>query len=98
MRRRCKAPVQIGEVLSAVLEQAGVAQAVREQEVLAKWPEIVGSAVADHARPKSLSGGVLFLTVENGAWRSQLFALKKEIIRKINDFAGKRIVKNIFFQ
>ncbi len=95
--RSSREPVALSEVLDQVLKSAGLFYAVKEQLVLRHWREIAGEAVAGHAEPVKIEGGVLYLRADSGAWRSQLHFLKNELIRKINAFAEKRVVKNILF-
>jgi predicted nucleic acid-binding Zn ribbon protein len=96
-KRKCKTPVRVGDVLSAFLKTAGLEKIVKAQNVLLQWKDIAGEAIAKHAAPKELKDGVLFLKVENAAWRSQLFALKDDLIRKINAHAEKKIVNKIHY-
>lgn len=97
-RRACEAPVRLGDALQDFLKQSGLDRVIREQDVILQWPEIAGEAVAKHAIPIEFRGGVLFLTVDNATWRSQLHFLKEEMMEKINAFAQRKIVKNIMFQ
>jgi predicted nucleic acid-binding Zn ribbon protein len=96
-KRKCKEPVPVKDVLTALLRSAGLERAVRNQGVLLHWKDIVGEKVAAHAEPREIKDSVLFLKVENAAWRSQLFALTGDIQKKVNAYAGKNIVKKIYF-
>jgi predicted nucleic acid-binding Zn ribbon protein len=96
-KRKCKTPVSVGDVLTAFLKSAGLEKVVKAQSVLQKWKDIVGEGIAKHTEPREIKDGVLFLKVENAAWRSQLFALKDDLVRKINAFAEKKIVNKIHY-
>jgi predicted nucleic acid-binding Zn ribbon protein len=49
-----------------------------------QWPEIVGAAVAGHARPLSVRQGVLFVAVSNPAWAQTLTFERSRLVAKIN--------------
>jgi predicted nucleic acid-binding Zn ribbon protein len=96
-KRKCKTPVPLGDVLSAVLRSAGLETAYKTHSVLLQWKEIAGEGIAKHAEAKEIKDGVLFLKVENAVWRSQLFALRGDLLQKINAYAGKKIVSKIHY-
>ena len=96
-RGRNAMPAPLSEVLDQVLKTAGVHAAVKERLVLAQWVKIAGDAFASHAEAVKIENGVLFLRAENSAWRSQLHFFKGDLIKNINRFAEKKIVKNVCF-
>lgn len=61
-------------------------------KLLARWEAIVGTAVAAHARPVSLVGGLLTINVDQPGWATQLRYLEAELCRKcdeaLNDCSG----------
>jgi len=96
-RRKCKQPLPLSGVLQEVLKTSGLEKKVREFAALSEWAGIVGARVAEQATPLDIKGGILFLQVKNAAWRSQLAFFKDDIIQKVNEKAGKKIVRTIFF-
>jgi len=62
------------------------------------WENCVGKAIAAHTSPSFISDKRLFIDVDSPAWATQLNFLQQDIIKKINSFFGKSIVKEIFFQ
>jgi len=97
-KRSCDRPAILGDILTSILKRNGLEKGFKGAKVVAHWTEIVGEGMAEHTRPAAIEGGILYLEVDSAAWRTQLFAMKKEIIRKVNDFAGKGFIKNIFFK
>lgn len=96
-RRRCKAPVPIREILGDVLKGAGYEKAVRQIEVMGRWKDIMGEPLARNATPVDIRDGILFLRASSAAWRTQLHAMKGEIVKKINASAKKRIIHTVHF-
>lgn len=68
----------------------------RRQLVLAHWPEIVSTAVSNHAAPHNFSFDTLFISAEP-VWANQLEYLKRELIDKINAYTCGETVKDIRF-
>jgi predicted nucleic acid-binding Zn ribbon protein len=53
--------------------------------VFARWADLVGDAVADHARPLSLRYGVLTIAVDQPAWATQLRLLSGDLLGRLAD-------------
>ena len=49
------------------------------------------------AEAKRFDGRTLFIRVENSVWRSELNINKETMIKKINKYINKEIIKNIKF-
>lgn len=96
-KRRCDVPVPVSEVLQSILKGAGLEKTVQEYGVIEHWKEIAGEKVAQHAEPMEIKDGVLFLKVDSAAWRTQLFALKSNLINKVNAHTGTKTVHSIYF-
>jgi hypothetical protein len=50
------------------------------------------------AAPVKIEKKVLFIKVQNAAWRSELKFNQKTLIEKINNFYGEEIIKSMKFQ
>jgi len=86
-------------ILSPALKRRGFAHA----EVLQRWPEIAGSALAANSRPERLwwpkseeegDGATLHLLVASG-WALEVQHLEPMIIERVNRFFGWRAVTRL---
>jgi hypothetical protein len=68
-----------------------------EARALARWPEIVGSQLADRTRPLQVAGRRLFVVCHGSPLRQELVFLKREIQRRFNEHAGPGRVREIVF-
>jgi predicted nucleic acid-binding Zn ribbon protein len=75
--------------LAGELRRLGGPDPVLVTAVFAHWEQLVGPAVADHARPVSLSHGVLVVAVDQPAWATQVRFLATEILARIADATGR---------
>ncbi|MDQ6781930.1 MAG: DUF721 domain-containing protein [Actinomycetota bacterium] len=57
--------------------------------VFAHWGQLVGPALADHARPVSLRDGVLIVAVDQPAWATQVRFLATQILERIVEETGR---------
>ena len=98
-RKRHKGhPQAIGEALGKLTKSLGIEKAVDEYVAVASWPQIVGERIAGISKAQRIENGVLFVAVSTAPWRTELAMQRHQIIRKINEEAGKEIVKEIRFR
>lgn len=78
-------PTRVGELLEAFLEEKGVNRQVRRMEVLDRWSEVVGEAIAEVTRARSVSAATLFVEVRSSAWMMELDLMKERILARLNE-------------
>jgi hypothetical protein len=86
------APVPIGEAIAAVGEELGVGDPRTVGRLERAWPELVGPAIAEHARIRSLRRGVLTIAVDAAPWATQLRYLESEIVERAATLLGSATV------
>jgi hypothetical protein len=69
-----------------------------EAIVCAAWAGAVGRKIAAHARATKLVRSHLIVEVEDAIWRRQLFVLREQIRRKIDESVGAGVVEDIEFR
>ena len=57
--------------------------------VFSRWAELVGPAVARHARPLRLEGGTLVVAVDEPPWATQLRVLSPGILSRLTAETGE---------
>jgi hypothetical protein len=87
----------IGEILFAALKRRGMAAKLEENAVLKLWPEAVGRQIVLQTQPDCLKDGTLFVKTTAPVWVQQLHFMKEDIRQRLNNLAGKEIVKDIHF-
>src|SRR5437879_13767697 len=63
--------------------------------LFARWADIVGPQLAAHARPLSLSSGVLVVAVTEPGWATQLTYLESELLGRFRDALGDGVVERV---
>jgi len=63
--------------------------------VSARWSELVGVTVADHAQPCGLRDGVLVIGVREPGWATQLRFLGPEIVDRCDATLGPNVVERV---
>src|SRR4030066_1683614 len=87
----------ISEILLSLLKKRGMASKIEENALIRLWPKAVGPQIILHTKADAVRNGILFVKTISSVWVQQLHFMKEEIRQKINQFAGKNIVKDIRF-
>jgi predicted nucleic acid-binding Zn ribbon protein len=88
-------PRPVGESLGRVTAGLGMPPPPALGALFGRWDEVVGPAVAAHARPRSLRGGTLVVVADDPAWAAQLRWLEAELLRRIEAVAGPGVCHRV---
>ena len=88
---------KIRDSILGFLKAAGLRDRFDENLSIAYWDTTVGKEIAAQTEPRKVVDGIMFVKVDNDAWRQELAFFKHEIIQKLNDKIGKSAIKEIKF-
>ena len=87
--RRRGNPTAVGEVLESYLARVGLAERLRQAQVVREWPALVGPQIAAVTQPESVApDGTLFVRVATSAWMNELQLMAPQILARINAGRG----------
>jgi len=94
-RRRSK-PTAVGEVLEGYLARAGLAQRLKQAQVVPEWPRLVGPQIAAVTSPESVTpDGTLFVRVATSGWMNELQLMTPQIMARVNAGRGPGRIRTI---
>jgi predicted nucleic acid-binding Zn ribbon protein len=88
-------PQPFGRLVSRVALDRGWSPRLTDATVLGRWPQLVGSDIADHCIPLSLRDGELVLQAESTAWATQLRTLQRQLLGRLAGAVGRDVVRRI---
>jgi predicted nucleic acid-binding Zn ribbon protein len=88
-------PTAIGAILGKALPELGWIGPLATARLLGQWDTVVGSDIAAHCQPVSLTDGDLKVTAESTAWATQLRLMAPRILAKITAELPPGMVKKI---
>lgn len=97
--KKKRRPRKLGDVMSDVLKQSGLADRVAQATVIPDWPSIVGPQIARVTEPLSVTPqGTLFVAVTTNAWMTELSLLEPDLLRRLNQRTGRLSIRKIRWQ
>ncbi|MFB5945283.1 DUF721 domain-containing protein [Albibacterium profundi] len=85
------------EAIDQMLEVYRLRQKFDETSIVAAWPELMGTAIANRTTRLYISNKKLFVGLESSVIKNELMMMKTQIMKKLNDQAGKEIITSIVF-
>ena len=97
--KKKRRPRQLGDVMSDLLKQAGIAERIAQAAVIPEWPRLVGPQIARVTEPLSITPqGTLFVAVTTNAWMTELSLMEPELLRRLNERTGNLQIRKIRWQ
>jgi len=87
----------IGSILLKSLDNTRLGRKILEAGFFLNYEKIVGEQIAAVSRPSSIKNQVLFIGVESPVWSQQLHFFKNDILEKINNYFGRKLINDIKF-
>jgi len=87
----------VGSLLQGVLADLGVDEKLQQCRALLAWEEVAGERLAAQAQAVGIHRGRLQLVVSSGVWRTHLSFSKQQLLDRINQRLGERVVKDLVF-
>ena len=85
------------EFIHSILEQAGAAEGVQEDQLRSVWKQLAGDFIAAYTDPVSIKHRELVLRVSQPALRFQLERMKPELLARIHNHFGNDTIRSIRF-
>ncbi|MEY3677865.1 MAG: hypothetical protein RI924_6 [Bacteroidota bacterium] len=85
----------IKEALEQLLQVYKLRRKYDETSLIAAWPELMGTAIANRTKEIYIRDKKLFLRIESSVIKSELLMMRSQILEKMNDKAGANVVEEL---
>ena len=68
-----------------------------ETALIAAWPDLMGRAVANRTSQLYIRERKLFIRVESSVLKNELLMIRSEIVKRMNEKAGSKVLDEIVF-
>lgn len=97
-KKRIKDEQGIEAVINRLLKINNWDDKMIEMEIINSWGEIMGKGVAHRTDSIRFKNDIMYLKLNSSVIRDELQQAKNVIIDKVNQKAGKTLVKDIWFE
>jgi len=85
------------EIMDRLFKVYKLDDKLKEVDLIAAWPELMGPAVAHRTVKLFLKDSVLHVQIDSSVAREELAKGKQIIIDRLNSYAGKKIISDLWF-
>jgi predicted nucleic acid-binding Zn ribbon protein len=85
------------EAIEQMMQVYKIKKRFDETAVIAHWPQLVGTPVANRTKELFIHDKKLFLRIESSVIKNELMLMRSQIIGKINEEAKTVLVEEIIF-
>ncbi|WP_421944922.1 DUF721 domain-containing protein [Pedobacter sp.] len=89
--------VTLKDAISKMLDVYRIRRKFDETSIVAIWPEIMGTAIANRTKQIYIHDKKLFIRIESSVIKNELVLVRAGIIQKLNDHAGSVVINEIIF-
>jgi predicted nucleic acid-binding Zn ribbon protein len=88
-------PTPLSDALAEVGSELGLPEPGALAALASRWEDVVGPAVAAHARLGALRDGVLTVVVDGAPWATQLRYSEGDVVRAAGETVGRGVVRTL---
>ncbi len=87
----------LGEVIREYLKGTGYERKLKEVDVVQSWEELLGKTIAHYTTDILIKNKVLYVKISSPVVKNELFMMREEIRKKLNENAGEEMILKIIF-
>tara|TARA_Y100001970_G_scaffold188149_1_gene228866 strand:- start:3847 stop:4122 length:276 start_codon:yes stop_codon:yes gene_type:complete len=88
---------RLKSAIEKAIDGAGIKSALDQEAAISLWNIVVGKVVSEVAKAEKVESGILIIKVDSSVWRQELHMQKKELVNKINNKIGTKVIRDIRF-
>jgi predicted nucleic acid-binding Zn ribbon protein len=89
---------QIRDILNEFLRENKLDSRFKERNLVESWEELMGKTISRATKQIYIKDGKLFVVISSSVIRNELYMLKKEIVRKLNQRVGEDIITELILR
>jgi len=88
----------IGEALNKFLQRSHLKNGVRAIQIEEIWGKLMGKTIAQYTDKIQIVNQKLFITTSVGPLKNELMYQKNQIIERVNEAFGEKIISEVIIQ
>lgn len=95
LKNRARKIPDLQSVLSNFIKDNHLENVMDFVEIKKNWSNLVGVRLSPHCEPKEIKHQILYIKARGSVWRNEIFFLKNDIVKRINEFFKRRMIIKI---
>jgi predicted nucleic acid-binding Zn ribbon protein len=86
---------KIGDVIRDCLKELQIDRKLKEVSLVSQWETMMGRMVSSRTDQIYIKNRILYLHVTSSVLKTELLMMRREIVDKLNENAGEKLIENI---
>ena len=95
--KRTEAKV-IADIIGDFMQQEDIETTMLEHKALQHWAQVVGPGVNRFTTERYVEDGIITVKIASAALRNDLMLSRSQLIERLNQLAGKPVIRDIVFR
>ncbi len=87
----------LDQIVQQFLRESGLETPLQQKRLIDSWEKVAGNAVARYTQEKLIRNQTLFIKISNPALRADLSMMREELVNRLNQEIGSRLITDIRF-
>ena len=88
---------KIDGLLMQFLRSAGLETPLLQRRLMAAWGEVMGDMIAKYTEKTFIDNQTLVVKINNSALRAELSMMRSDIVNRLNQHVGARVIVDVRF-
>jgi len=88
----------LSDIIKEYVKATHIERKLKEVDVVESWENLLGKTIAKYTRNIYIRNKVLYVEISSSVVKNELFMMREEIKRKINEKEGEEIIRTIIFK
>jgi predicted nucleic acid-binding Zn ribbon protein len=87
--------INIKQAIDQLLDQYKIRKKFNETAVVAAWPEVMGTAIANRTQNVYVRDRRLYVKIESAVVKNELVLMRSQILARLNEHVGQVLVDDL---
>ena len=87
----------LDQIVQQFLRESGLETPLQQKRLIDSWEKVAGNSVARYTQEKFIRNQTLFIKISNPALRADLSMMREELVNRLNQEIGSRLITDIRF-
>ncbi len=88
----------LGQVVNEFISENRIGTKLKEVSLALQWEELLGKTINRYTKNIYIEKGTLYIEITSAVVKSELFMMREDIIRRMNERAGEILIRKIQFK
>ncbi len=87
--------LNISEIINSLLKEQGLESKLYENRLMNSWEDLLGKTISRTTKSLYIKERILFVHISSSVVKHEVMMIRDELVKKLNQKAGKQVIDKI---